>query len=60
MPLVINSLGDGHTHIHTHAHIHTHKHTYTDIRTEKTILETSNALTCGWCARGLKANINQF
>ena len=30
MPLVINSLGGGHTHTHTHTHTHkhTHKHTY--------------------------------
>jgi len=33
MPLVINSLGGGHTHTHTHAHTHTHMHvhTHTDI-----------------------------
>ena len=32
MPLVINSLGRGHTHTHTKKHTHTH--TDTDIRTE--------------------------
>ena len=26
-PLVINSLGGGHTHTHTHTHAHTHTHT---------------------------------
>jgi len=31
MPLVINSLGGGHTHTHTHTHAHTCAHTHTDI-----------------------------
>ena len=26
-PLVINSLGGGHTHTHTHTRVHTHTHT---------------------------------
>ena len=28
MPLVIDSLGGGHTHTHTHAHTHTRTHTH--------------------------------
>ena len=27
-PLVINSLGGGHTHTHTHTHMQTHTYTY--------------------------------
>jgi len=45
MPLVINSLGDGHT--HTHTHIQT-------LRT-KAISETSHAPAFGQCAPGLKS-----
>ena len=29
MPLVINSLGGGHTHMRVHVHTHTHTHTHT-------------------------------
>ena len=32
-PLVINSLGDGHTHTHTYTHTHTHTHTQTQTHT---------------------------
>ena len=33
MPLLINSLRGGHTHIHTHAHTHTRTHTHTHAHT---------------------------
>ena len=46
MPLVINSLGGGHTNTHTHTHIHTHTHTYTHIQTsaQKQFQETRHVL----------------
>ena len=37
MPLVIHSLGGGHTHTHTHTHTHIHTHTHT--HTDKAILK---------------------
>ena len=33
IPLVINSIGGGHTHTHTHTNTHTNTHTYRRLNT---------------------------
>jgi len=59
MPLVINSLGGGHTHTHTHRHTHTHTRTQTySHRGQKQFQETSRVLAFGWCVPGLKIKDN--
>ena len=61
-PLVVTSLGGGHTDTNTlaQAHRHTHTHTHTHIHTNTHILhgqdqfqETRCMLACGWRAPGL-------
>ena len=48
MPLVINSLGDKHTHMHTqthrlsHTHTDTHRHAGTDIHRATDLLDKSH------------------
>ena len=48
MPLVINSLGGGHTHTHTHKHTNTHTKTHTDVRTETIIRNQARAGLRTW------------
>ena len=55
MPLIINSLGGGYTHVNTHAN--THKHTDTDVSI-KTILRNQASLQPA-CARCNKQRSSQ-
>ena len=50
-PLLINSLGGGHTHENTHTCKHTHA--YRHLRTEA-ILRKQALVACGWLVSGLK------
>ena len=55
-PIVINSLGGGHTHTHkyTHTHTHTHAHTHTNTYTEVRIETILKNEACGRRVPGLK------